>query len=96
MVFSASHGIPFDSYELEQRLIQKSLPIPEFEYSDTDCLTLNISVPSLKDGTPVPVLAFVHGGGFTTGSNSYPQSDLARVTATSVKMAMPIVCVGVK
>ncbi len=47
---------------------------------DEDCLTLNLWTPAL-DGRRRPVMVWVHGGGFTTGSGSsllYRGGDLAR------------------
>lgn len=36
---------------------------------DEDCLTLNVSIPSDYDGSAhLPVLVYIHGGGFTKGS----------------------------
>jgi len=39
---------------------------------DEDCLTLNVYVPSGagKDGHPLPVMVFIHGGAFVYGSGS--------------------------
>jgi len=49
----------------EYHLIQHSLPHEEFTQSDTECLRLNISVPSeVQGGSPgLPVVVFFHGGG---------------------------------
>ena len=77
-------------------MIQKSLPFQDFEQSDTRCLTLNISVPNLPGDTSLPVLAFVHGGGFMTGSRSFPQYDLTLITGMSVEIGTPMICVGIK
>lgn len=41
---------------------------------DEDCLTLNITTPGL-DGDPRPVLVWIHGGGFLTGSANLPNYD---------------------
>ncbi|KAK4171979.1 putative carboxylesterase [Triangularia setosa] len=87
---------PANGCDWEHKLIQKSLDSPEFEQSDTECLTLNIAVPNLQVDNPEwPVLALVHGGAFVTGSSSYPQYDLARIVEMSIKVGKPIVAVGI-
>jgi para-nitrobenzyl esterase len=35
-----------------------------------DCLTVNVYTPQAAPPGPVPVMVFLHGGGFTTGSTS--------------------------
>lgn len=80
----------------EQTLIQHSLPFDEYYQSDTDCLTLNIAAPAVKFGGGLPVLVFVHGGAFVTGSTSYPQNDLARITQLSAEINKPMIAVGLK
>lgn len=87
---------PSNGCEWEHTLIQQSLPFYPRPQSDTECLTLNISVPKPSDKTNLPVLVFVHGGAFATGSSSYPQYDLARITALSAKIGKPIVAVSIK
>jgi carboxylesterase type B len=63
-------------------LIQHSLEYDKaaFTQSDTDCLTLNITVPNDANNTSdiLPVFVFIHGGGFMVGSSAYPQYDMAR------------------
>jgi carboxylesterase type B len=79
----------------EQGLIQHSLPHPEYEPSDTECLRLNIAIPAKVERQGLPVVVFFHGGGFFTGSSSWPQYDLATFVALSIKTGLPIVAVGV-
>ncbi|KAH7116555.1 Alpha/Beta hydrolase protein [Dactylonectria estremocensis] len=86
---------PVDGCEHEQRLIQRSLPFSPFHQSDTQCLTLNISAPSGHGPGSLPVLVFVHGGAFATGSSSYPQCDLAPITNMSVEAGTPMISVGI-
>lgn len=40
-----------------------------------DCLYLNVTTPGLRDGGKRPVLVYIHGGGFDTGSGSDPLYD---------------------
>ena len=37
---------------------------------DEDCLVLNVFTPALGDGRKRPVMVWLHGGGFSTGSGS--------------------------
>ena len=39
--------------------------------ADEDCLTVNVHAPVLDDraSTPMPVVVFIHGGGYSTGSS---------------------------
>ncbi|MGY1519188.1 carboxylesterase/lipase family protein [Luteimonas sp. A482] len=44
-----------------------------------DCLFLNLWSPALRDGARRPVLVYIHGGGFSTGSGSDPLYDGTRL-----------------
>lgn len=86
--------------DTEQLLLQHPLPHPPYSFSDTACLTLNVTVPSAEvraaGPSRLPVLVYVHGGGFVTGSANWPQWDLARLVGVSVERGRPIVAVGIK
>jgi len=80
---------------MEQSLIQHGLPHEEFSISDTDGLNLNISVPSAAQDK-LPVFVFIHGGGFSTGSNSWPQYDFARIVKLSAEKGLPVIGINIK
>ncbi len=44
-----------------------------------DCLVLNVWTPALRDGAKRPILVYVHGGAYNTGSGSDPLYDGARL-----------------
>jgi para-nitrobenzyl esterase len=49
------------------------------EPNSEDCLVLNIWTPGLADGRKRPVMVWIHGGGFSFGSDSpYPGLNLAK------------------
>ncbi|EPS40505.1 hypothetical protein H072_5631 [Dactylellina haptotyla CBS 200.50] len=85
--------------EGEFGLIGAKLPVDDVvnTMSETECLTLNITVPTSGSGAykDLPVLVWVHGGNFQLGSSSWPQYDLAHIVSTSEKLGKPIVGVSV-
>ncbi|MDI7775399.1 carboxylesterase family protein [Asticcacaulis sp. EMRT-3] len=46
-----------------------------------DCLVLNVWTPAVKDGRKRPVMVYLHGGGYSTGSGGSPTQDGARLAA---------------
>ncbi|KAF3939209.1 Acetylcholinesterase [Dactylella cylindrospora] len=89
-----------DTCSGEFGLIGQTLPLDEVvnTISETECLTLNITVPSgdsAKKYSDLPVLVWVHGGNFQLGSSSWPQYDLAHIVSTAEEMGKPIVGVSV-
>jgi para-nitrobenzyl esterase len=49
------------------------------ERVNEDCLFLNVWTPSLKDGKKRPVMFYIHGGAYATGSGSSPLYDGTRL-----------------
>jgi carboxylesterase type B len=66
--------------------------------SGTECLNLNITVPDIKVEIEkrLPVMVFVHGGGYIMGANYWPQYDLSLLVKMSVEMGVPVIGVNIK
>ncbi|KAH8703171.1 carboxylesterase-like protein [Talaromyces proteolyticus] len=84
---------PPNGCDIEYGFLQHSLQHSNFEISDLDGLHLNITAPS--GAQDLPVLVFVHGGGFALGSNAWPQYDHLRLVKLSVMAGLPILAVGI-
>ncbi|POR38888.1 Uncharacterized protein TPAR_00892 [Tolypocladium paradoxum] len=86
--------------DIEFGLIQQSLEKPGAvpSMSDLEGLNLNITVPTALPGNlkDLPVLVFVHGGGFLFGGNWAPHYDLARIVSFSASIEKPIIGVSIK
>lgn len=69
---------------------------PDLPMSGRECLNLNVTIPS---DTPLsgalPVMVFIHGGGFIMGGSHWPQYDPCRLVKMSVEMNMPVVVVNI-
>ncbi|KXT04269.1 hypothetical protein AC578_7890 [Pseudocercospora eumusae] len=67
---------------------------------DLDCLNLNLTTP-LSDNQDVsydvklPVFCFVHGGGFHSGSGSFPQYDMSKLVKLSIGAGSPIIAISI-
>lgn len=49
--------------------------VGKYQPMGEDCLTLNVVTPEAADGEPLPVMVFVHGGGYFLGSSATPVYD---------------------
>ncbi|CAK7202829.1 hypothetical protein SEUCBS139899_005556 [Sporothrix eucalyptigena] len=81
----------------EHGIIQKSLPLPADPGSSaTKCLNLNLNIPAgTTASSNLPVLVFIHGGGFFTGGNWWPQYDMRRIVQLSVDQKNPIIVANI-
>ncbi|TKX22415.1 hypothetical protein C1H76_5197 [Elsinoe australis] len=87
---------PPDTVNGEHGLIQQPLPCTYRETSLLDGLALSITVPSTATPTSsLPILAFIHGGGFAIGSTTWPQYDFSRLVRLAVARGTPFIGVGI-
>ncbi|PYH96620.1 carboxylesterase [Aspergillus ellipticus CBS 707.79] len=87
---------PLFGCDLEFSAIQHTLPKKDLLQSEVDCLNLNITIPDTTTvDSKLPVFAFIHGGGFFIGANSWPQFDYERFVKLSVDNRLPIVAVSI-
>lgn len=78
---------------------------PEEAMDEFECLHVNVTVPSScvrgrgeqvgKSGAGLPVFVWVHGGGLSMGSNSWPQYDLRKFVERSVEIGAPVIGVSI-
>ncbi|KAF2109473.1 para-nitrobenzyl esterase [Lophiotrema nucula] len=66
-------------------------------FDEFECLHVDVTVPKsgCKDGKPMPVFAWVHGGGLSMGANSWPQYEIRRFIERSVKIGKPVIGVSI-
>ncbi|KAG0015611.1 hypothetical protein BGZ80_009754 [Entomortierella chlamydospora] len=68
------------------------LPGPGFEFSERDCLNLNVFAPRFAEH--VPVICYIHGG-ITSGGNALPKNDATNIVKKSIAKDMPVVVVTI-
>ena len=64
---------------------------------ELECLHVNVTTPQRREEEEklLPVFVWVHGGGLSMGSNSWPQYDLRRFVERSVESGKPIIGVSI-
>jgi len=78
---------------------------PSYDPTDTlwgmseDCLSINIVRPSLSKlelkRSKLPVLFFIHGGGYQFGTSGLPQYNLSYIVERSVELGRPILAASI-
>jgi para-nitrobenzyl esterase len=51
------------------------LGVGKYQSMGEDCLTLNVTTPKRRRDEPMPVMVFIHGGGYLLGSSATPIYD---------------------
>jgi para-nitrobenzyl esterase len=51
------------------------LGVGKYQPTSEDCLTLNVVAPETPSDDPLPVMVFIHGGGYILGSSATPIYD---------------------
>jgi len=49
--------------------------VGKYQPMSEDCLTLNVVTPESAGREPLPVMVFIHGGGYILGSSATPLYD---------------------
>ena len=75
-VFDATHLGP-PALQRPKNTYGEQEPAP-----DENCLVLNVWTTAVKDNGKRPVMLYLHGGGYVTGSGGSPTQDGARLAAT--------------
>ncbi|KAF2121851.1 carboxylesteras-like protein [Lophiotrema nucula] len=93
-----SRCIAGDACAFEQSvLLQEAIDTPEAPLmSGTECLNLNIYRPGTSFDKPLPVMVFIHGGGYIIGSSHWPQYEPSRLVKLSVELGTPVIAVNFK
>ncbi|KAG0014604.1 hypothetical protein BGZ82_001714 [Podila clonocystis] len=69
------------------------VPGPGFEFSERDCLNLNVFAPRCIES--VPVICYIHGGGLKQGGNALPAYDATNIVKKSIAKDRPVIVVTI-
>ena len=58
-----------------QQRMYTALGVGKYQSMSEDCLTLNVTTPKRRRDEPMPVMVFIHGGGYILGSSATPIYD---------------------
>ncbi|CAG8983898.1 hypothetical protein HYALB_00005538 [Hymenoscyphus albidus] len=79
--------------ERERRISEEGAGVED----ELECANLIVVVPEelqIEKEELFPVMVWVHGGGFSGGSNSWPQYDISKFVQTSTEIGKPIIGVA--
>jgi para-nitrobenzyl esterase len=71
--------VPWSGVRTTQEYGPAAPQVRSHERIDEDCLRLNAWTPGLRDGAARPIMVYLHGGEFSTGSGSAALYDGARL-----------------
>ncbi|KAL3305932.1 para-nitrobenzyl esterase [Colletotrichum asianum] len=92
------------SNALNSRSFQSYLPYPNDRQDEFECLNLLIMRPSKEalarcdenvEVTKLPVLIWIHGGGYISGAATSPEFDPARLILRSLSKKTPFIAVAI-
>lgn len=64
--------------------------LPTEPYVSEDCLALNVWTPTADTGANLPVVVWLHGGGLSTGSASWPLYDFSNLARNRQVVAVGV------
>ncbi|ENH72095.1 Lipase 1 [Fusarium oxysporum f. sp. cubense race 1] len=88
----------------DTRVFQSYLPYPDDRQDEFECLNLFVVRPSKEalakhdidaETTRLPVLIWIHGGGFIAGAGTDPVSDPCRLVLRSLSNKTPFIAVSI-
>ncbi|MBT6329406.1 MAG: carboxylesterase family protein, partial [Kordiimonadaceae bacterium] len=89
----ARHDGQFDASNFGPLCLQPVRPDRPAPDMSEDCLTLNVWTPAIDSGKR-PVMLFIHGGGFRTGSGNIPGEVFAKKGAVVVSIKYRLGALG--
>lgn len=63
------------AYAAHSHRFSSPLGVVKRQIQHEDCLTLNVCAPAKRTDGPLPVLVFIHGGGYFEGTSALPVHD---------------------